>query len=70
MKSEASRLQWVKAAASAGNGQCVEVAGMPGGDRVAIRDSKDPFGPVLVYTAQEWTLFLDAAKAGEFDGLA
>jgi hypothetical protein len=36
---------------------------------VAMRDSKDPGGPVLVYTRAEWLAFLDGAKKGEFDGL-
>jgi hypothetical protein len=36
---------------------------------VAIRDSKDPSGPVLVYTPAEWHAFLHGAKTGEFDDL-
>ena len=62
-------MNWTKASASADNGNCVELAGLTGGG-VAVRDSKDPHGPVLRYTAQEWAAFLDGAKAGEFDGLA
>lgn len=65
----ATPLRWIKASASAGNGNCVEMASLPGGG-VAVRDSKDLHGPVLRYTAQEWAAFLDGAKAGEFDGLA
>ncbi len=45
----------------------VELA--PANGMVAIRDSKDPGGPVLQYTAAEWNAFLDAAKKGEFDNL-
>lgn len=56
---------WRKAAASASNGACVEVAMLA--DGVAVRDSKDPSGPVLRYTLREWEAFLDGAKAGEFD---
>lgn len=59
---------WRKASASAGNGQCVEVAALVGG--VAVRDSKDPNGPVLRFTRTEIAAFLDGAKAGEFDDLA
>lgn len=44
---------------------CVEVAFIDGG--VAVRDSKDPDGPVLRFTAAEWTAFVGGAKDGEFD---
>jgi hypothetical protein len=69
MMNTPSELKWIKASASAGNGACVEVARLEVG--VAVRDSKDPDGPVLRYTPQEWAAFLDGAKAGEFelDGL-
>lgn len=60
-------LAWRKARSSMGGGACVELA--PVGGLVAIRDSKDPFGPVLRYTAAEWNAFLDGAKKGEFDDL-
>jgi uncharacterized protein DUF397 len=59
---------WLKAQSSIGNGACVELAPVDG--MVAIRDSKDPEGPVLRYTAAEWHAFLDGAKRGEFDNLA
>jgi hypothetical protein len=45
---------------------CVEVAFVNGA--VAVRDSKDPTGPVLVFTPGEWDAFVGGAKAGEFDG--
>jgi hypothetical protein len=34
---------------------------------VAVRDSKNPDGPVLRFTHGEWSAFLDGAKAGEAD---
>lgn len=34
---------------------------------VAVRDSKDPAGPVLTFTPAEWTAFIAGAKDGEFD---
>jgi hypothetical protein len=46
---------------------CVEVADL--GDRVAVRHSKDPNGPVLQFTRGEMLAFLQGAKAGEFDDL-
>jgi Domain of unknown function (DUF397) len=54
-----------KSTASSG-GACVEVAGCTC-DEVRVRDSKDPDGPVLVFTRDEWRAFLDGAKKGEFD---
>lgn len=47
---------WVKASRSTATGeQCVEVAGL--GKRVAIRDSKDPSGGVIVLPADQWQRF-------------
>jgi hypothetical protein len=46
----------------------VEVAVIDG--LIAVRDSKDPEGAILRYTADEWGAFLDGAKKGEFDSLA
>jgi hypothetical protein len=34
---------------------------------IMIADSKNPGGPFLSYTMQEWDAFLDGAKKGEFD---
>ncbi|ACU69218.1 protein of unknown function DUF397 [Catenulispora acidiphila DSM 44928] len=62
-------LQWRKAAASSGNGSCVELApGLAGS--VYMRDSKDPQGPVLTFTRKEIAAFLEGARGGEFDDLA
>lgn len=61
-------LTWIKATASGENGACVELA--PAGDGwVALRDSKHPDVPPLMYTRTELAAFLDGAKAGEFDHL-
>ncbi|GAA3486496.1 MULTISPECIES: DUF397 domain-containing protein [Streptomyces] len=57
---------WVKSSASAG-GNCVELAAIPGGS-VAMRNSRDPEGPALIYTGAELEAFVAGAKAGEFDG--
>jgi hypothetical protein len=37
------------------------------GGGVAVRDSKDPEGPILRFTAAEWAAFADGMAAGEFD---
>lgn len=47
---------------------CVEVA--PCGDAVAVRDSRNPGFAALVFGRGEWSTFIDAAKRGEYDGLA
>ena len=44
---------------------CVEVAFV--GEIIAVRDSKSPDGPLLVFTPSEWDAFVDGAKDGEFD---
>lgn len=59
-------LRWTKASASYANGDCVEVASLPEG-RIGIRDSKDPRGPVLQFSASEWRAFLNGAASHEFD---
>jgi hypothetical protein len=65
--SERSDLVWCKAHRSTNNGQCVEIASTA--DKIAVRDSKDPNGPILVYTSAEFSAFLEGARNGEFDGL-
>jgi hypothetical protein len=57
---------WRKSRHSGANGNCVEVAALPGGD-VALRNSRYPDGPALVYTRAEMAAFLAGAKDGEFD---
>ncbi len=44
---------------------CVEVAFVDGA--IAMRDSKDPVGPALIFTPAEWDAFVAGAKDGEFD---
>ena len=66
--SERMSLVWRKAQRSTTNGSCVEIASVAG--KIAVRDSKDPSGPILVYTPAELSAFLDGAKKGEFDDLA
>ena len=58
---------WVKSTLSLANGNCVEVADLPGG-RIGVRNSRDPNGPVLRFTSDEWRAFLGGARNGEFDG--
>ncbi|MEU5552854.1 DUF397 domain-containing protein [Micromonospora sp. NPDC047793] len=53
---------WKKSNRSSANGQCVEVADLD--DAVALRDSKDPNGPALVFGPDAWSSFLAGAKDG------
>lgn len=59
-----STLVWRKSTLSMSNG-CVEVAIQD--DGVALRDSKDGSGPVLLFTRHEWEAFVGGIRAGEFD---
>ena len=60
-----TRVTWHKSTRSNGSGDCVEVAKLT--DGVAVRDSKDPNGPILTFAASEWLAFLAGARDGEFD---
>lgn len=59
-----SKAVWRKGSLSSGNGQCVEVAMFD--EAVAVRDSKNPDGPVLVFTLGEWRAFIGSVRDGEF----
>lgn len=66
---EIEGVTWKKARASIGGGECVEAAGLPSGG-VAVRNSRHPAYPALVFTEAEWSAFLAGAKGSEFDRLA
>ena len=64
---ESSRLTWRKASYSTTNGGgCVEVA-RPRPGTVAVRDSKNPDGPVLPIEGSKWRVFIAEIKAGRHD---
>lgn len=55
-----TRARWRKSSYSGGNGACVEVASSP--EVVAVRDSKDPASPMLVFTRRAWAAFTESTK--------
>jgi hypothetical protein len=59
---------WIKSSLSFSNSNCVEVASLSARE-IGVRDSKDPGGPVLRFTPDEWHAFLGGARNGEFDNL-
>lgn len=63
-----TELVWKKSQRSSPQGNCVEVAKLPGGG-VAMRNSRHTDGPALVFTKAEIEAFLGGAQDGEFDYL-
>jgi hypothetical protein len=60
-----SAAAWRKSSHSQQGGNCVEIAdGLPG--VLPIRDSKDPEGPSLTFTAEDFTAFVQGVKNGTF----
>lgn len=62
-------LAWLKSRRSSSSGNCVELALLPGSAGVAVRNSRDPDGPALVYTVDEMAAFLSGVLDGDFDHL-
>jgi hypothetical protein len=60
-----SRATWRKSTHSGGNGSCVEIADL--GTAVAVRDSKDPDGPKLIFSPDEWRTFARNVTSGIHD---
>lgn len=77
-----SRAHWRKSSLSGNNGgDCVEVAAIEGHQApaankadeevvFAVRDSKNPDQPALVFTRAEWDAFVVGVRTGEFDAEA
>jgi hypothetical protein len=66
--SELSDLAWRKSRRSNPSGNCVEMARLPDG-QIAVRNSRHPDGPALIYTRDEIAALLLGTLDGDFDHL-
>ena len=61
-------VRWQTSRYSNSQGTCVELARLPGGE-IAVRNSRHPDGPALIYTQAEIHALIQGARAGDFDNL-
>jgi hypothetical protein len=61
---DCSSREWRRSSRSYGSGNCLEVAARYGA-LIDVRDSKDPHGPVLHFSALEWSAFLVDVRSHE-----
>ncbi|MFL5519170.1 MAG: DUF397 domain-containing protein [Gemmatimonadales bacterium] len=64
-----SAVGWKKSQRSNPSGNCVELTKMTGSPDIAMRNSRDPEGPALIYTRDEIVAFINGARDGDFDDL-
>ena len=60
--------RWWKSGRSSAQGNCVETAKLPGHE-VAVRNSRYPQGPALIFSQAEVCAFLEGVRDGDFDDL-
>ncbi|WP_067901114.1 DUF397 domain-containing protein [Nocardia vaccinii] len=63
MNHELSQAHWFKSSRSKETTACVEIAHLTDGS-VGVRDSKNPTGPALVFTPEEWDAFNTSIQTG------
>ena len=66
--SHLTEVTWQKSGRSNPSGNCVECAALADGG-VAVRNSRDPEGPTLIYTPAEIEAFILGVRDGDFDNL-
>ncbi|MFF0607029.1 DUF397 domain-containing protein [Nocardia tengchongensis] len=59
MSVDLSGARWFKSTHSQPSADCVEIAHLSA-ESVGVRDSKDPTGPALVFSGEQWDRFLDS----------
>jgi hypothetical protein len=64
--SELVGVAWHKSRCSSPQGECVEMARLTTG-QIAVRNSRHPDGPALIYTQAEMDAFIGGVKDGDFD---
>ena len=60
---------WQKSRRSNPTGSCVELAALPDGSGIAVRNSRDSQGPALIFTMAEIVAFMHGAADGDFNNL-
>jgi predicted secreted Zn-dependent protease len=66
MPQRLGELSW-RVARRCNGGSCVRVAAK--GDEIIIGSTKHADGPVISYSRDEWTTFLEGVRQGDFDDL-
>ena len=66
---ELQGVAWRKSRRSNPSGNCVECAVLPDDAGIAVRNSRDPEGPALIYTPAEIEAFILGVRDGDFDHL-
>ncbi|MGH2600524.1 MAG: DUF397 domain-containing protein [Dehalococcoidia bacterium] len=66
---ELAGVRWhISTRSSSSGGSCVEAGPLNDGTgRVAVRHSKHPDGPHIIYTCAEWAAFVAGVKDSEFN---
>ncbi|CAM5584906.1 DUF397 domain-containing protein [Streptomyces abikoensis] len=53
---------WRKSNYSGQGGNCLEMADVAAAGAIPIRDSKEPYGPALVFSTRAWAAFVSYLK--------
>ena len=63
------KVTWKKSRFSNPSGECVELAKLTNGE-IAVRNSRHPGGPALIFTRAEMAAFIQGVEDGQFDDMA